>query len=395
MPLTDTAIRNAKPREKRYKLYDVQGLYLLIIPNGGKWWRHKYRVGGKEKLLSLGTYPEVSLKLAREKRDDHRRLLANDKDPGEHRKIRKREGLASTTNSFEVIAREWHTKMSRKWSDGYADDVLHRLDKNLFPWLGNQPIQKIAAPELLETLRRIERRGAIDTAHKMLQYCGQIFLYAIATGLAVRNPAADLKGALPPVKKTRMASILEPKRIGELLNAIDGYSGEFVTRCALQLAPLVFVRPGELRKAEWREFDLDKAEWRIPPQKMKARRPHTVPLSRQAVAILNELQPLTGNGKYVFPGIRTKSRPMSENTVNAALRRMDFAKEEMTGHGFRSIASTLLNEQGWSSDAIERQLAHVESNEVRAAYNHAQHLPERRKMMQAWSDYLMDLKNGH
>ncbi|MFC1665529.1 tyrosine-type recombinase/integrase [Pseudomonadota bacterium] len=394
MSLTDTGIRNAKPREKQHKLYDAQGLYLLITPNGGKWWRHKYRVAGKEKLLSLGTYPEVSLKLAREKRDEHRRLLANKEDPGEHRKIRKREDLALSNNSFEVIAREWHTKMSRKWSDGHAGDVLRRLDKDLFPWLGNEPLQKIAAPDLLETLRRIEKRGAIETAHRTLQYCGQIFLYAIATGRGERNPAADLKGALPPVKKTRMASILEPKRIGELLNAIDGYSGEFVTRCALQLAPLLFVRPGELRKAEWREFDLDQAEWRIPPQKMKARRPHTVPLSRQAVAILNELQPLTGKCKYVFPGIRTKSRPMSENTVNAALRRMDFAKEEMTGHGFRSIASTLLNEQGWSSDAIERQLAHVESNEVRAAYNHAQHLPERREMMQAWSNYLMNLRKG-
>ena len=262
------------------------------------------------------------------------------------------------------------------------------MEKDIFPWIGNRPIKDITAPELLATLRRMESRGALELAHRMREYCGMVFRYAVATGKAERDPSGDLRGALAPVKTKHHASVTDPKKIGELLRAIDGYTGSFMTKCALQLAPLVFVRPGELRTAEWAEFDLDAAEWRIPGEKMKMRDKHIVPLSKQAVEILRSIHPLTGSGRYVFPSVRTTARPMSENTVNAALRRLGYEKNEMTGHGFRSMASTLLHEQGWPHEAIERQLAHAERNKVSAAYNYAEHLPKRREMMQAWADYL-------
>ena len=400
MPLTDVAIRSAKPQTKPFKLFDRGGLHLIVTPTGSKWWRWKYRFGGKEKGLSFGVYPDVSLKAARDKRDDARERLAAGIDPGEARKAEK---IAQAgAESFEAVAREWHAKFSPGWVASHGDRILRRLEKDLFPWLGKRAIAEIKAPELLAVLRRIESRGAQETAHRAMQNCGQVFRYAVATGRAERDPTGDLRGALPPPKEKHHASIIEPKRIGALLRAIDAYEGYFVTKCALRLAPLVFVRPGELRKARWPEIDLEKAEWRIPGERMKMREQHIVPLSVQAVDILRELEPLTNRGitakpdapRYVFPGGRSRERPMSENAILAALRRMGYPKEEMTGHGFRSMASTLLHEQGWNHQAIERQLAHAERNAVSAAYNFAEHLPERRKMMQAWADYLDALKAG-
>jgi integrase len=390
MPLTDTAIRNAKPKDKPYKLADEKGLFLLVNPNGSRWWRLKFRIGGKEKLLSLGVYPAVSLKEARDKRDEARKLIAQGVDPCAQRKATR----AAEAETFEAIAREWLAKFGPSWTPEHAERITRRFERNVFPWIGARPVREVTAPELLAVLRRIEERGALDTAHRAHQNCGQVFRYAVATGRAERDPSADLRGALPPVNDKHHASITDPKAIGALLRAMEGYQGSFVVRCALRLAPLVFVRPGELRGAEWSEIDFEKAEWRIPASKMKMREQHIVPLSVQALAILRELHPLTGAGRYLFPSERTADRPISENTVNAALRRLGYAKDEMTGHGFRSMASTLLNEQGWHRDAIERQLAHAERNAVRAAYNYAEHLPERRRMMQAWADYLDGLKNG-
>jgi integrase len=400
MPLTDTALRSAKPQARAFKLFDGGGLYLEVSPAGGKWWRWKYRYGGKEKRLSLGVYPDVSLKSARAKRDTARQQLAAGIDPGQARKAEK---LAQAgAESFEAIAREWHAKFSPGWVASHGDRILRRLEKDVFPWLRGRPIAEVNAPELLAVLRRIESRGALETAHRAMQNCGQVFRYAVATGRAERDPTGDLRGALPPPKEKHHASIIDPKRIGELLRAIDSYEGFFATKCALRLAPLVFVRPGELRKAQWPEIDLEKSEWRIPAERMKMREQHIVPLSRQAIEILRELEPLTNRGivakpnapRFVFPSARSRERPMSENAVLAALRRMGYTKEEMTGHGFRSMASTLLHERGWNHQVIERQLAHAERNAVSAAYNFAEHLPERRKMMQAWADYLDGLKAG-
>jgi integrase len=338
--------------------------------------------------------PEVSLKDARLKREEARRQVAAGIDPGEHRKARKAARTDQAANSFEIVAREWFAKFSPNWVASHSDKIIRRLERDIFPWVGMKPIADVSAPDLLTCLRRVEGRGAVETAHRIVQNCGQVFRYAIATGRAVRDPAADLRGALPPVKEKHHASITDPKAIGELLRAISGYQGSLITACALRLAALVFVRPGELRKAEWPEFNFGAAEWRIPGERMKMREQHIVPLSRQAVAVLRELQALTGQGQFVFPGARTNGRPMSENTVNAALRRLGYGSDDMTGHGFRSMASTLLNEQGWHRDAIERQLAHAERNAVRAAYNYAEHLPERKRMMQAWADYLDGLAAG-
>ncbi|MEE2766663.1 MAG: integrase arm-type DNA-binding domain-containing protein [Pseudomonadota bacterium] len=391
MPLTDLQTRKAKPKAKPYKLSDSGGLFLLIHPNGSKYWRQKYRFAGKEKTLAHGVFPEVPLKEARTKRDDARKLLINGVDPQALKKKRKETDLEA--DSFEAIAGEWFAKFSPKWAESHSSKILGRLEKDVYPYLGSRPIQEIRASELLQVLRRVESRGAIETAHRVRQHCGQVFRYAVATGRAERDLCQDLKGALPPPISVHHGSITDPKKIAGLLRALESYEGHHVTCCALQLAPLVFVRPGELRKAEWDEIDLDAAEWRIPAVKMKMKQPHIVPLSTQAVAVLKEIGPLTGNGQYVFPSVRTRKRPMSENTVTGALRRLGYQPGEMTGHGFRSMASTLLNEQGWNRDAIERQLAHAEGDEVRAAYNYAQYLPERRKMMQAWADYLDGLKN--
>lgn len=371
MALTDTQIRKVKTREKPFKMADEKGLFLLVNSNS-KLWRFKYRFADKEKSLSIGIYPEITLAEARKKRDEARQLLADGIDPGMAKQLKKRARKLGPENSFETIAREWHIKFSSKWTQEHGARILYRLEKDVFPWLGQRPIAEITAPELLLVLRRIENRGAIETAHRTQQNCGQIFRYAIATGRADRDISADLRGAIPPVKKQHLASIIDPKAIGDLLRAIKGYNGYLVTKCALQLAPLVFVRPGELRKAEWSEFNFETAEWRIPPEKMKMRIAHIVPLSNQALTILREIYALTSSGKYVFPSLRSPNRPMSNNAVLAALRRLGYTKEEMTGHGFRSMASTLLNEQGWNRDAIERQLAHAERNNIRAAYNYAE-----------------------
>lgn len=393
MALTNTAVRNAKAAEKPYKLSDEKGMYLWVT-RSGKYWRFDYRFAGKRKTLALGVYPEITLANARDRRDDARKLLANDTDPSLVKAIKKQSKHEAAENTFEAIAREWYASRLPNWAPATASKVKRFLENDLFPWLGKRPVKEIGAADLLATVRRVESRGALELAHRIREYAGQVFRYAVATGRAERDPSGDLRGALPPVKSKHHSSIIEPKAIGELLRAIDGYTGSFVTKCALQLAPLVFVRPGELRHAEWSEIDLNAAEWRIPGVKMKMKDRHIVPLSKQAVEILKSIQPLTGSGKYVFPGLRTHDRPMSENTVNAALRRLGYEQNEMTGHGFRSMASTLLHEQGWPHEAIERQLAHAERNAVSAAYNYAEHLPKRRQMMQAWSDYLGGLKAG-
>ncbi|MBF0383688.1 MAG: tyrosine-type recombinase/integrase [Magnetococcales bacterium] len=394
MPLTDAKIRQLKPRDKPFKSSDGGGMFLLVNPKGSKWWRLRYRFNNKQKTLSLGVYPEVSLKLARERRDEAKRLLAEGIDPGEHRKIVKATQSVAGEETFQAVALEWFAKFEPGWAKGHSTKLIRRLENNAFPWLGKRPINEITAPELLAVLRRIESRGALDMAHRVKQHCGQVFRYAIATGRAERDPSADLRGALPPVQSKRFSTITDPKIIGQLLRDIEGYQGSFVTKCALKLAPLVFVRPGELRKAEWSEIDLDGAEWRIPPEKMKSRVLHVVPLSTQSVTVLREIHPLTGEGKYVFPGSWSSNSPMSENTVLVALRRLGYTKEEMTGHGFRAMASTRLNEMGFKPDWIEMQLAHTERNEVRRAYNHAKYLKERVGMMQTWADYLDGLRNG-
>lgn len=394
MPLTDTAIRKAKPAEKPHRMADSGGLYLEVSPAGGKLWRWKYRFGGKEKRLALGAYPDTGLKDARDKRDAARKLLAEGTDPGEARKASKAAGEERAANSFAMIAAEWLALQKPRMAAATLEKAQWTFDDLVNPWIGKRPIAEIDAPELLKLLRRIEQRGAHETAHRTKQRCGQVFRYAISTGRAKHDPTADLRGALAPVVSKSRAAITDPLKMGELLRAIDGYSGSFVVRCAMKLAPLVFVRPGELRKAEWAEFDLDAAVWRIPAGKMKMREEHIVSLPVQAVATLRELHPLTGRGQYLFPGERSASRPMSENTVNAALRRMGFDKDTMTGHGFRAMASTRLNEMGWTPDVIERQLAHAERNKVRAAYNRAQYLDERTRMMQAWADYLDGLRAG-
>lgn len=393
MALTDAAVKNAKSKDKTYRLADSGGLYLEVSISNGRYWRLKYRFGGKEKRLAIGVYPGVSLKDARSRRDEARKQLSQGIDPGEHKKTLKLAQVADT-NTFEVVAREWHEKFSPNWTTKHSKDLLTRLVNDVFPWIGKRPIKDITAPDLLMVLRRMEARGILHTTHRIKQYCGQVFRYGIATGRCERDPSGDLHGAIPPAKEKHHASITEPTKIGELLRALEDYQGSFITQCALKLAPLVFVRPGELRHAEWHEINFDAAEWRIPAHKMKKRAIHVVPLSTQALAIVEELKPITGNGCYIFPSIRTNTRPMSENTVLGALRRLGYDKNEMTGHGFRSMASTLLNEQGWHRDAIERQLAHAERDGVRSAYNYAEYLPERRKMMQSWADYLDSLKNG-
>lgn len=395
MPLTDSAIRNAKPRDKTYKLADSGGMYLEISPAGGKWWRLKYRYDGKEKRISLGTYPDVSLKGARDRRDEARKLFAAGVDPGEHRKATKAARVSENANTFDVIAREWHAKQATKWSERHATRTMDRLEKDIFPYLGRSPIADIKAPDLLAVLRRKETNGAAYSAKRLRQISDQIFRYAIATGRADCNPAPDLRGALQAPEKTHHAAMTDPLAVGGLLRAIDAYQGSLVTQCALKLAPLLFVRPGELRKAEWSEINFDTAEWNIPAEKMKMRDAHLVPLSSQAISILRELQPLTGTGRYVFPSLRTSTRPMSDNAVLSALRRMGFAKHEMSGHGFRAMARTILDEVlQVRPDFIEHQLAHSVRDPNGRAYNRTAHLVERKRMMQLWADYLDGLKVG-
>ncbi len=393
MTLTHTAIVKAKPGQKPIRMFDGGGLYLEVSPAGGKLWRLKYRFHGKERRLSLGIFPAVALKDARERRDEARKLLANGIDPSENRKAQKAARADRAGNSFEVIAREWYARHKPNWAASHADKIILRLEKDVFPWLGSKPVAEITAPDLLSCLRRIEGRGALDTAHRVHQNCGQVIRYAVATGRAIRDPSADLKGALPPAKHEHFAAITEPKAVAELLRAIDAFRGTFQVQCALRLAPLFFVRPGELRKAEWAHFDLEKAEWRYLVTKTKME--HLVPLASQAVAILRELHALTGERRYVFPG-RDPHKAMSEAAVNAALRRMGYdTKTEITGHGFRAMARTILHQElDIAPEVIEHQLAHRVPGALGAAYNRTKFLSARRAMMQQWADYLDKLKAG-
>ena len=393
MALTDVSIRTTKPGAKPAKLFDERGLFLLVTPAGGKWWRLKYRFEGKEKLLALGTYPDVSLKEARERRDAARKLLADGIDPSLNRKAHKAARVMATANSFELVAREWYEQQAGNWVAAHGTRIIRRLERDIFPHIGSRPIADLTAPELLDAIRRIEKRGAVETAHRALSNCGQIFGYAIVTGRAARDVAADLRGALPPTRAEHLAAVTEPAQAASILRAISEYQGSPIVSCALRLAPMVFVRPGELRTAEWSHIDLEAAEWRYVVSKTQT--PHIVPLSMQAVAVLREIQAHTGAGRYVFPSARTDARPMSDNAILAALRRMGIAKEEMTGHGFRAMARTILDEVlNVRPDLIEHQLAHAVKDPNGRAYNRTAHLPERRKMMQQWSDYLDSLRIG-
>lgn len=393
MPLTDVAVRAAKPTEKTQKVFDGGGLYLEISPSGGKWWRLKYRFGGKEKRISLGVYPDISLKEARDRRDEARKLLANDIDPGENRKAQKAARVELESNSFEAVAREWFAKNKPTWAASHADKIITRLENDVFPWLGSKPISEITAPQVLTVLRRIESRGTIDTAHRAKGNCGQVFRYAVATGRAERDPSADLRDALPPLRHEHFASITDPLEVAGLLRAIDAFKGTFVVRSALLLSPLLFTRPGELRTAEWSGFDLGKAEWRYYVTKTKT--DQLVPLATQALEVLRDLHALTGHGRYVFPG-RDPKKPMSGAAINAALRRMGYdTKTEITGHGFRAMARTILHEElHVKPEVIEHQLAHKVPDVLGAAYNRTKFLKERKIMMQQWADYLEKLKAG-
>ena len=394
MALTNTAIQNAKPSEKSYKIYDTDGLFMQVTPAGGKWWRFKYRFEGKEKLLSLGTYPEVSLKQARDKRDDARKLIANDQiDPSDNRQKIKAEKKLSSANSFELVAREWWATHMRNKAESHKDKVIRRFELYLFPWIGDAPIADITAPQLLQVVKRIENLNKLETAHRALQTAGQVFRYAVQTGRAIRDVTYDLKGALPATTTKHMAAFTDPKDISELLRAIDGFNGTVTVQCALKLSPLVFVRPSELRQAKWNDIDLEAGEWRYVVSKTKT--DHLVPLSKQAIEILREMQPLSGHREYVFPGGHSPLRPMSEAAVNAALKRMGYdTQRQITGHGFRAMARTILHERlNIDPHIIEHQLAHSVSDTLGSAYNRTRFIEQRKTMMQQWADYLDQLKN--
>ncbi|MGH8040445.1 MAG: tyrosine-type recombinase/integrase [Rudaea sp.] len=386
--LTALTVKAAQPG----KYFDGGGLYLDVRPNGSRYWRMKYRFANKERLLAFGVYPEVSLASARTARDDARTLLRAGRDPAVEKQANKRQAKTSAVNTFGAIADEWLSRQRTTLAEVTAIKAAWLL--SLAAPLNQRPIAELGAPDVLAVLRAIENTGHHETVHRVKQRIGQVFRYAIATGRAERDPVPDLRGALTSVVSTPRAAVTDPNAIASLLKAIDSYTGQPTTHAALRLAPLVFARPGNLRAMEWTELDLSASEWRIPAGKMKMRDAHVVPLSSQALTILRDLQPLTGSGRYVFPSLRTPQRPMSENTVNAALRRLGYDKETMTGHGFRALASTRLNEMGWKPDVIERQLAHAERNKVRAVYNRAQYMAERIRMMQAWADYLDALKTG-
>lgn len=398
MPLTDVAIRNAKPREKPYKVGDTLGLFLLVQPSGGKLWRVKYRIDGKEKKLAIGIYPQVGLAEARRRRDAARELVAAGKDPGREKQREKIRSRIQAETTFDAIAAEFCAKRRRDGQKGWAVSTATRSEyllSLLKGSIGKLPITDIEPADVLIAVRKIERKGQLESARRTLQLAGAVFRYAVATARLASDPTRDLRGALTAPTVTHYGAIINPARVGELLRAIDGYEGQPITKLAMQLAPHVFVRPGELRHAEWSEFDFDGALWTIPAGKTKKRKDHLVPLSRQSIAILKDLHAVTGPGGYVFPSIRSRKRPMSDNTINAGLRRLGYSTDEMTAHGFRAMASTLLNESGkWHPDAIERALAHGDSNRVRAAYHRGAHWKERVAMAQWWSDHLDQLRKG-
>lgn len=388
MPLTDLSVRNAKPQDKPYRLADSLGMYLEVMPNGSKYWRLKYRIAGKEKRLALGVYPSVGLAQARTARDDARRLIAAGTDPSQARKEAKLATTTARAHTFEVVAREWHEKQSGTWVPTYATKVLHSLETDVFPDLGARPVAEITAPQMLATLRKVESRDALETVARLQQRCSAAFRYAIVTGRAIHNPCTDLKGAFKTAKVQHMARV-QANEVPTLIRNIRGYDGDLITRIALQFMALTFVRTKELIGAQWSEIDFETAEWRIPAERMKMRDPHFVPLSRQAIALLREAEKMTSGRQYVFQSPKGRTH-ISNNTILYALYRLGY-HSRMTGHGFRGLASTMLHEQGFNPDVIERQLAHAERNKVRAAYNHAQYLPERRRMMQHWADHLDQL----
>ena len=403
MPLTDTAIRNAKPQAKPVRMFDGGALYVEISPAGGKLWRLKYRFGGKEKRLSLGAYPDVTLAVARERREAARKALAGGIDPGASKQAAKLRQRQVAADSFEAVAREWITKVHRaKVSEGHADRTLVRFEKDAFPWIGVRPLGEITPPELLTVIRRVEDRGALETAHRLKDAAGQVFRYGIAAGLCERNPAADLRDALKPVQVKHHAAIIEPAALGKLLRDMDDYSGQAVTLAALKLSAMLLLRPGELRHLEWAWVDDVSATITVPAGVMKRRKedkaegpPHVVPLALQALAVLRGLRPLTGSGRFVFPALTSRLRPLSENTVRSALRRLGYANEDMTAHGFRATARTLAVERlGIDPQVIEAQLAHAVPDALGRAYNRTQFLGQRQAMMQQWADYLDRLKAG-
>lgn len=392
MPLTDKAAKAAKGRDKPYKLADGGGLYLLVTADDRRYWRLKYRLAGKERVFAIGVYPEVSIAEARAAREEARALIKSGRDPVMAKKQERLAAEVSAANTFEAVALEWIGQNRNRWTPDHAGRVLDSLKADVFPDLGARPISEITAPELLAVLRKVEKRGALETAQRLLQRSGAVFRYAIVTHRAERNPAFDVRGSIKQPKRKNYAA-LSAADLPEYLRKLEAYDGQPLTKLALKLLALTFVRSGELRGAEWSEIDFDKAEWRIPAERMKMRAAHIVPLSRQALAMLEDLKTLSGNGKLLFPSQSKADQPMSENTMLYALYRMGY-HSRATGHGFRATASTILNEQGWKADAIERQLAHAERNKVRAAYHRSEYLPDRRKMMQAWADYLDALASG-
>ena len=391
MALTNIQIINAKPREKSYKLFDSEGLYLQVNPTGSKCWRLKYRFNKKERTLSFGKYPEVSLSEAREARSVAKKNLSAGQDPNTVKKAKLHQNNVDESNTFEFIATEWHQKYQVKWVDKTSARIISLLKRYIFPFIGNIPITRLEASDVLNAIQKIESQGTVDTAHRALQICGQIFRFSISTDRGSTDFSLALKGALTPVKVKHHSSITAPADFARLLLDIDNYEGAYLTKQALKLAPLVFVRQGELRHAEWTEIDFEKREWKIPAEKMKMRVVHIIPLSKQALRILQDINNQAGASKYLFPCVTSIKRPMSENTVNMALKRMGY-KDRHTAHGFRSTASTILHEQGWAHDVIELQLAHKVGNAVAAAYNYATYIPERQKMMQHWADYVDDLR---
>ena len=390
--LTDTAIKAARPREKAYKLFDERGLYLLLPTTGTRLWRLKYRLHGREKVLALGAWPDVPLKRARQKRDEARQLIVDGIDPAARRKAER----VATAETFSALALEYLDTHRKALHPKTLKKAQWLLDDWLGKYVGSIPIRQVTAADILAVCRRLQAKGARESAHRVRSLASRVMRYGVATSRCERDPCADLRGALEPIGTRNRAAIVKPVKLGELLRAIDGYQGQPSTEYALKIMPYCFVRPGELRMAEWSEFDLDGKEpqWRIPAGRMKMREQHIVPLARQVVALLEDLQPITGDGPLLYPSLRSPQRPISDNTLNAALRRLGFSGEEHVGHGFRTTASTLLNEQGWHPDLIELQLAHAERNKVRAAYNRAERLAERRQMMQAWADYLDGLRAG-
>lgn len=399
--LTDTAVKNAKLQKgKSQSKFTDGGGMCLLVNKSGKYWRYNYRFNEKFKTLALGVYPDISLKRARIAHENAREKVKMGIDPTQQRKIQRLNKYESTDDSFEFIAREWFEQFKDTWSESHSKRLIARLENDVFPWLGASSIKTIEPPEILAVMRRIQDRGALESAHRVRHVCGQVFRYAIATGRAQRDQTADLRGALPPYRKKHFAAIKKPDELKDLVLAMDSFRGTFVVKCAIKLSLLVMLRPGELRHGNWDEIDFDNEVWIIPASRMKARKTtkeenlttHIVPLSTQALEILRELKPLTGRFPYIFTGARNRNRPMSENAVNAALRSLGFSNEQMTAHGFRATASTFLNEMGFNPDAIEAQLAHKDKNEIRAAYNRAQYLDERRIMLQSWADYINNLK---